>query len=86
MNLIRNCVTAVVAFVRHFTAPKTVDDIIAAMHEHVELLERARLRVIEQSDRIADQISALRGELERLDAEEAKAWHTITNLRNTLED
>lgn len=86
MNLIRNCVTAVVAFVRRLTAPKTVDDIIAELHEHVELLERARLRAIEQSDRVADQLDALRGELERLDAEEAKAWHTISNLRNVLED
>lgn len=86
MNLIRNCVTAVVAFVRSLTAPKTVDDIISELHEHVELLEHARLRTIEQSDRVADQLDALRAELERLDAEEAKAWHTISNLRNVLED
>lgn len=83
---VKAAVAAVVDRLKNLTAPKSVDDITAALRKQVERLERVRERSLNQIDEINLRIDALYEERDRLEAEAVKAWRTAKNLLSILEN
>ena len=90
MSQIVTRVKAVVATVadrlKSLTAPKSVDDITAALRKQVEQLGRVRERSLNRIDEINLRIDALYDERDRLEAEAVSAWRTAKNLMSILEN